>query len=73
MEFLGGLVGAHRVLADRAAAERIVAAVGLLPLTVRVYGAKLAALRHMPLAAYASRLEHGGAIYAREQAMSAQG
>ncbi|MBP0458746.1 AfsR/SARP family transcriptional regulator [Streptomyces montanisoli] len=62
VEFLGGLVGAHRVLADRAAAERIVAAVGLLPLTIRLYGGKLAALRHVSLPAYASRLERGTAI-----------
>ncbi|MFB7650622.1 MULTISPECIES: BTAD domain-containing putative transcriptional regulator [unclassified Streptomyces] len=62
VEFLGRLVGAHRVLADRAAAERVVAAVGLLPLTIRLYGGKLAALRHMSLPAYASRLERGAAM-----------
>ncbi|MFD5651853.1 BTAD domain-containing putative transcriptional regulator [Streptomyces sp. NPDC127039] len=62
VEFLGSLVGTHRVLADRAAAERVVAAVGLLPLTIRLYGGKLAALRHTSLRAYASRLERGAAI-----------
>lgn len=50
------------MLADRTAAERVVAAVGLLPLTIRLYGGKLAALRHVSLPAYASRLERGDAM-----------
>ncbi|WP_194927623.1 BTAD domain-containing putative transcriptional regulator [Catenulispora pinisilvae] len=51
-----------RVANERGAAERIVAAVGLLPLTVRLVGGKLAALRHLSLSAYAARLEHSGSL-----------
>ncbi|MFK0156729.1 BTAD domain-containing putative transcriptional regulator [Streptomyces sp. NPDC090493] len=53
---LGRLIGVGRVLCDRADAERIVMACGLLPLAVRAAGLKLAVLRHLPLAEYADRL-----------------
>ncbi|WP_063830640.1 AfsR/SARP family transcriptional regulator [Kitasatospora phosalacinea] len=45
-----------RVGCDRAAAERLVRACGLLPLAVRVAGLKLTVLRHLPMAEYAARL-----------------
>ena len=57
LDLLARHVGGQRVAQERAAAERIVTAVGLLPLTVRLVGGKLAALRHLSLSAYASRLE----------------
>ncbi|MFJ6212653.1 BTAD domain-containing putative transcriptional regulator [Streptomyces sp. NPDC092296] len=56
LELLSRIVGPARVAADRPAAERIVAAAGLLPLAVRVAGTKLAVLRHLPLHEYAARL-----------------
>ncbi|MEU0413430.1 BTAD domain-containing putative transcriptional regulator [Streptomyces griseorubiginosus] len=56
LDMLGRLIGVGRVLCDRAAAERIVTACGLLPLAVRAAGLKLAVLRHLPLAEYADRL-----------------
>jgi DNA-binding SARP family transcriptional activator len=56
LELLGRIVGLGRVLCDRPAAERIVAACGMLPLAVRAAGLKLAVLRHLPLGEYASRL-----------------
>ncbi|MGW3151543.1 BTAD domain-containing putative transcriptional regulator [Streptomyces sp. NPDC001177] len=56
LALLGSLIGAGRVLCDRPAAERVVAACGLLPLAVRTAGLKLAVLRHLPLAEYADRL-----------------
>ena len=56
LELLGRLIGTERVLCDRAAAERVVAACGRLPLAVRAAGLKLAVLRHLPLAEYADRL-----------------
>ncbi|MGW7586947.1 BTAD domain-containing putative transcriptional regulator [Kitasatospora sp. NPDC054769] len=57
LDLLGRIVGTGRTGADRAAAARIVAACGLLPLAVRVAGTRLAVLRHLPLAEYAARLE----------------
>jgi DNA-binding SARP family transcriptional activator len=56
LELLERLVGAARVSSDPAAAERLVAACGGLPLAVRAAGLKLAVLRHLPLAEYADRL-----------------
>jgi len=56
LDLLGRLVGTSRVLSDRPAAERVVAACGLLPIAVRTAGLKLALLRHLPLADYADRL-----------------
>lgn len=56
VELLGRIVGVGRVLADRAAAQRIVSAAGFLPLAVRIAAAKLAGLRHLPLSDYAARL-----------------
>ncbi|MFE7592311.1 BTAD domain-containing putative transcriptional regulator [Kitasatospora sp. NPDC057512] len=57
LDLLGRIVGTGRTGADRAAAARIAAACGLLPLAVRVAGTRLAVLRHLPLAEYAARLE----------------
>ncbi|MFJ8472482.1 BTAD domain-containing putative transcriptional regulator [Kitasatospora sp. NPDC094011] len=57
LDLLGRITGPGRTGADRAAAARIVDACGLLPLAVRVAGARLAVLRHLPLAEYAARLE----------------
>ncbi|MEY9836233.1 BTAD domain-containing putative transcriptional regulator [Streptacidiphilus sp. EB103A] len=62
LELLGRFIGTGRVLCDRPAAERIVAACGLLPLAVRVAGLKLAVLRHLPLAEYADRLADPQAV-----------
>ncbi|WP_225447183.1 BTAD domain-containing putative transcriptional regulator [Streptacidiphilus sp. PB12-B1b] len=56
LELLERIIGSERVRADREAAERIVAASGLLPLGVRVSGMRLSVLRHLPLAEYADRL-----------------
>jgi DNA-binding SARP family transcriptional activator len=55
-EMLGRIIGRDRVAADRRAAERIVGAVGLLPLGVRIIGDKLAGLPHLPLREYLDRL-----------------
>lgn len=54
---LTGIIGPARVRADPSAAERIVRAVGLLPLAVRTVGTKLSVLPHLPLAEMAARLE----------------
>lgn len=56
VSLLGRLIGAGRVAADGAAAARLADICGGLPLAVRVVGAKLAALPHLPLARYAARL-----------------
>lgn len=56
LEFLGRIIGLGRIRSDETAAERIVAACGMLPLAVRAAGLKLAVLRHLPLAEYATRL-----------------
>ncbi|MYZ39822.1 AfsR family transcriptional regulator, partial [Streptomyces sp. SID4917] len=56
LDLLAGIIGPDRLRADLGAAERIVAATGMLPLAVRVSGLKLAVLRHLPLGEYAARL-----------------
>jgi DNA-binding SARP family transcriptional activator len=53
---LGGLVGAARLHAAPAAAQRILAACGLLPLAVRIAGATLAGRPQLTVDAYADRL-----------------
>ncbi|MEU4496397.1 BTAD domain-containing putative transcriptional regulator [Streptomyces sp. NPDC023998] len=55
LELLGRIIGLGRMRSDPAAAERIVAACGMLPLAVRAAGLKLAVLRHLPLSEYAAR------------------
>ncbi|GGV22645.1 hypothetical protein GCM10010495_42810 [Kitasatospora herbaricolor] len=62
VDLLGRIVGDDRVPADRAAAERIVTAIGLLPLAVRVSGSKLAVLRRLTPAEYATRLEQSPSL-----------
>jgi DNA-binding SARP family transcriptional activator len=57
LDLLGRLIGPERVAQDRSAARRIVAACGLLPLAVRIAGARLAGLEHLPLDRFAGRLE----------------
>ncbi|MFI5530788.1 BTAD domain-containing putative transcriptional regulator [Kitasatospora sp. NPDC051853] len=59
VEFLGRVIGAARVDADREAAGRIVRSAGLLPLGVRLVADRLAFLRHVPLGEYAARLAGG--------------
>lgn len=56
VEMLAGAIGLRRVLASLAAAQRIVALCGLLPLPIRMAGARLLGLPHLPLDALASRL-----------------
>ncbi|MEV6940421.1 BTAD domain-containing putative transcriptional regulator [Streptomyces sp. NPDC051172] len=62
LELLGRLIGTGRVLCDRPAAARVVAACGALPLAIRAAGLKLAVLQHLPLAEYAERLADPGAL-----------
>ncbi len=62
LELLERIIGRDRVRTDRAAAERIVAASGLLPLGVRVSGMRLSVLRHLPLAEYAARLADSASV-----------
>ncbi|MCX4744417.1 NB-ARC domain-containing protein [Kitasatospora sp. NBC_01287] len=62
VELLGRIAGPARIATDRLAAERIVTAVGLLPLAVRVSGSKLAVLRQLSLAEYAARLDGSPAL-----------
>ena len=57
LELLGRQIGPDRVAPDRAAALRVVRACGLLPLAVRIAGARLAGLDHLPLDRFAERLE----------------
>jgi DNA-binding SARP family transcriptional activator len=57
LELLGRLIGPDRVARARPAALRIVTACGLLPLAVRIAGARLASLDHLPLDRFADRLE----------------
>jgi DNA-binding SARP family transcriptional activator len=57
LELLGRLAGPDRVAQARPAALRIVRACGLLPLAVRIAGARLAGLEHLPLDRFAERLE----------------
>jgi DNA-binding SARP family transcriptional activator len=54
---LSRLIGPARVAQARPAARRIVQACGLLPLAVRIAGARLAGLGHLPLERFADRLE----------------
>lgn len=56
LDLLARIIGADRLGRDPAAARRIVVAGGMLPLAVRVSGARLAMLRHLPLHEYAQRL-----------------
>ena len=49
LELLARIAGQHRVAAEPQAADRLVAACGLLPLAVRIAGAKLAANPGWPL------------------------
>jgi hypothetical protein len=56
LEFLGRIIGGHRVAADRHSAERIMLATGLLPLGVRLVAERLALLHHVPLREYAARM-----------------
>lgn len=56
LALLGSMVGQERLEASRAAAERLVAATGMLPMAVRVCGLKLAVRRYLPLSEYAARL-----------------
>jgi DNA-binding SARP family transcriptional activator len=57
VELLGSLIGSQRVARARAAALRIVRACGMLPLAVRIAGARLAGLEDLPLERFADRLE----------------
>lgn len=59
LDLLSRLAGAERVSRERPAALRIVRACGLLPLAVRVAGARLGGLGHLPLERFADRLEDG--------------
>lgn len=57
LDLLSRLIGTARVAQARPAALRIVHACGLLPLAVRIAGARLAGLGHLPLERFADRLE----------------
>ena len=57
LALLSRLIGTARVAQGRPAALRIVRACGLLPLAVRIAGARLAGLGHLPLERFAERLE----------------
>ncbi|MFY1669889.1 BTAD domain-containing putative transcriptional regulator [Plantactinospora sp. WMMB334] len=56
LSLLSRLVGAGRVAAEAAAAQRLAEICDGLPLAVRIAGAKLAAVPHLPLSRYADRL-----------------
>jgi DNA-binding SARP family transcriptional activator len=56
LELLGRLIGPARLAADPDGARRIATACGGLPLALRIAGAKLAGLRHLPLTRFAERL-----------------
>lgn len=60
-ELLESLAGLARVRADPAAARTILLACGLLPLAIRIAGARLAARPAWPLKALAARLAEPGA------------
>lgn len=62
MQLLERLIGPGRAAADRHAAERIVAATGLLPLALRLVGERLALLRHLPLRDFLARIEDAQAL-----------
>jgi DNA-binding SARP family transcriptional activator len=55
-ELLGRIIGTGRLATDPSAARQLVAAVGLLPLGVRLMGDRLAGLRHVPLSEYLHRM-----------------
>ncbi|HEX6524706.1 MAG TPA: BTAD domain-containing putative transcriptional regulator [Streptosporangiaceae bacterium] len=57
LELLGRIAGAERIRRAEPAARRIVRSCGLLPLAVRVAGARLAGLTHLPVEHFAARLE----------------
>ncbi|WP_051969746.1 AfsR/SARP family transcriptional regulator [Kitasatospora azatica] len=57
VDLLARIAGACRVGAEPAAADRIVRACGLLPLAVRIAGARLVSRPHWPLARLAELLE----------------
>lgn len=57
LDLLSRLIGTERVSQARPAAQRIVRACGLLPLAVRIAGARLGGLEHLPLERFADRLE----------------
>jgi hypothetical protein len=56
VRLLGRLAGEQRVAAEPQAAYRLVELCGGLPLALRIAGAKLCAVPHLPLARYADRL-----------------
>ncbi|HYN96810.1 MAG TPA: helix-turn-helix domain-containing protein [Pilimelia sp.] len=56
LDLLCRVAGAHRVLADPPAADRLVEACGGLPLAVRIAGARLAARPHWQIRVLAERL-----------------
>ncbi len=62
LDLLSRLIGTARVAQARPAALRIVRACGLLPLAVRIAGARLAGLGHLPLERFAGRLEDHGRL-----------
>jgi hypothetical protein len=62
LSLLMRLIGRDRVGQDHPAASRIVRACGLLPLAVRIAGARLAGLAHLPLERFARRLEDEGRL-----------
>jgi DNA-binding SARP family transcriptional activator len=57
VDLLGHLIGPARVAEDPAAAQRIVALCGHLPLALRIAAARLVARPGLPIAALADRLE----------------
>ena len=62
LDLLGRIIGTARVSQAPEAALRIVRACGLLPLAVRIAGARLAILDHLPLGRFAGRLEDRGRL-----------
>lgn len=56
LQLLGRIIGACRLAAEPVAAKRIAAACDLLPLGIRIAGAKIAAAERMPLERFAGRL-----------------
>ncbi len=56
LDLLGRIVGQHRVSAECAAADDIVTRCGLLPLAIRIAGARLATRHRWPLRLLAERL-----------------
>jgi tetratricopeptide (TPR) repeat protein/transcriptional regulator with XRE-family HTH domain len=58
MDLLARILGSERVTAEPGAAAEMAAACGLLPLAVRIAGARLAARTSWPLSALAGKLTH---------------